>query len=106
MNAPENYWIWWLFVQGAVTVGDYDGGVLQVDATTGHFLADLDAHHGRRCGAPRRSFSWRLGWRAPSRLLSQHDLPWMSLVREGGEKKKKKTTPHTHTQKVTEDLTP
>lgn len=33
---------------GVVTVGDYDGDVSQIDLTTGHHVADVDGHGGRR----------------------------------------------------------
>lgn len=34
---------------GVVTVGDYDGDVSQIDFTTGHHVAGVDGHGGRRC---------------------------------------------------------
>jgi hypothetical protein len=38
-------WCWW---QGVVTVGDYDGVVAQVHIASGHLVADVDEHDGRR----------------------------------------------------------
>ncbi|KAK9826373.1 hypothetical protein WJX81_004551 [Elliptochloris bilobata] len=34
--------------EGIVTVGDYDGVVLQVHVASGHLVADVDEHNGRR----------------------------------------------------------
>ena len=36
-------------MQGIVTVGDYDGVVSQVHVASGHLVADVDEHAGRRC---------------------------------------------------------
>ena len=36
-------------MQGIVTVGDYDGVVSQVHVASGHLVADVDEHDGRRC---------------------------------------------------------
>jgi hypothetical protein len=38
-----------LCVQGIVIVGDYDGVVSQVHVASGHLVADVDEHDGRRC---------------------------------------------------------
>ena len=35
-------------IQGVVTVGDYDGVVSQMHLESGHFVADLDEHGGKR----------------------------------------------------------
>lgn len=35
-------------LQGVVTVGDYDGVVSQMHLESGHFVADIDEHHGQR----------------------------------------------------------
>lgn len=37
-----------VFMQGVVTVGDYDGVVSQIHLESGHFIADLDDHNGQR----------------------------------------------------------
>lgn len=34
--------------QAVVTVGDYDGVVAQVHVPSGHLVADVDEHAGRR----------------------------------------------------------
>ncbi len=39
-------------MQGIVTVGDYDGVVSQVHVASGHLVADVDEHDGRRCVLP------------------------------------------------------
>ena len=39
-------------LQGVVTVGDYDGVVAQVHIASGHLVADVDEHDGRRCAGP------------------------------------------------------
>ena len=36
------------WLQGVVTVGDYDGVVSQMHLESGHFIADLDDHGGSR----------------------------------------------------------
>ena len=45
---------------GVVTVGDYDGDVTQIDLNTGHHVADVDGHGGRRCAVQKQSDAWRL----------------------------------------------
>ncbi|KAG2496549.1 hypothetical protein HYH03_005372 [Edaphochlamys debaryana] len=39
---------WCPFMDGMVTVGDYDGVLLQLHVASGHQLADVDAHAGRK----------------------------------------------------------
>lgn len=33
---------------GMITIGDYDGGVIQIDVESGHLASEIDGHHGRR----------------------------------------------------------
>jgi hypothetical protein len=37
-----------MLLQGVLTVGDYDGVVAQVHIASGHLIADVDEHAGRR----------------------------------------------------------
>lgn len=37
--------------QSLVTVGDYDGGLYQLDIHSGHYVTDADEHHGHRYDA-------------------------------------------------------
>lgn len=41
---------------GVVTLGDYDGGINQLDLETGHLVAEIDGHQGRRVWSVSHSY--------------------------------------------------
>lgn len=70
--------------QSLVTVGDYDGGLYQLDIHTGHYVTDADEHHGHRY-APHSSTYGYSNTATPSILALAHARTSPSLTASASE---------------------